>query len=665
MVAPDLHSLGAMKYRADIDGLRALAVLPVVAFHFGLRDIAPGGYVGVDIFFVISGFLISRILVEDVRDRRFSLWRFYERRIRRIVPALFAVCAATLAVAALFLTPIDYRDLGQSAVAVTLFGSNILFYMKSGYFDHAAELKPLLHTWSLGVEEQYYIVWPLIVYALARLAPGWRFGIVLALFTASLAASIAVLTRDPSFAFYMLPTRAWELLAGSLVAMAPPLRLRAPRLEEGVAIAALALIIVPIGLYDSTTLFPGLAALPPVLGAALLLALDTDRPTATARGLSLAPLRFVGRISYSLYLWHWPVIVLYRYYRRGEATPMATIALLALTFTLATACYYWVERPFRTPGWMSRRIVFAGGGAAMTLVSAAGLTAALGDGLPGRLSPNVVALAAAERDFNPRRDECDRPRPADIVNGKLCRFGLPDASPTVALVGDSFSIALEPGIDDALVRQRLGGVWIVWSGCMPLPGVTQRNPACRPAADAALDYLVAHPELRTVFLVARWTAAVTGKRKGIVARDGILLTDDSSKLRTTAGNALVVTRAFRRLQAALPGRTIIVVGNIPEQPYDVPRELALRALRGETLDIGVSTAEHRERADLVSAALAASSSGARFHFIDLTSRICDAGVCRVRANGIVRYTDDNHLSRRFSRTLSDLYSVPPLGSSGH
>jgi peptidoglycan/LPS O-acetylase OafA/YrhL len=316
-----------MQHRSDIDGLRAAAVIPVLLYH---ADVAPfsGGYIGVDVFFVISGYLITSLIIEDHNDGRFSILRFYERRMRRIFPALFTVMFFCLAVGFLLFMPADFRRLGATVAATTLFSSNFLFVRQGGYFDSGTELKPLLHTWSLAVEEQYYILFPLFMAAMLLLARRALFRTIVVLAGLSFVWSLVQLAYDPIPAFYLPFGRAWELLVGAMLAIRPPST--SPRwLAEAFAALGLGAILWSAMTYPADASFPGVKALVPCLGAALVIGSGTEHKTLVARLLSLRIPVFVGLISYSLYLWHLPLIVMSKYYlMRGLTGPETALVLL-------------------------------------------------------------------------------------------------------------------------------------------------------------------------------------------------------------------------------------------------------------------------------------------------------------------------------------------------
>lgn len=333
-----------MGYRRDIDGLRAIAVLPVILFHGGFSAFG-GGFLGVDVFFVISGYLIAGILLRDLAAGRFSILGFYERRARRILPALFVVLLASLALALAWMPPLAFRDFGQSLVATGLFASNVLFWLEAGYFDGAAEAKPLLHSWSLAVEEQYYLLFPLALAALWRFGRAGTLAALGAVALASLIAAAWATRHWPDAAFYLTPFRLWELLAGALLALWLHARPAGPG-NGWVAGAGLLAIAGSMLGFDSTTPLP---ALLPVAGTVAVIAC-AGPGTLAGRLLGSAPLVGIGLISYSAYLWHQPLFAFARIRSLYDPSPALMLGLVALTLALAWATWAWIEQPFRHRG---------------------------------------------------------------------------------------------------------------------------------------------------------------------------------------------------------------------------------------------------------------------------------------------------------------------------
>ena len=349
-----------MDYRREIDGLRALAVIPVILFHAGFENFS-GGFVGVDVFFVISGYLITSIILAELEQGKFSIVNFYERRARRILPALFIVMLVCIFFAWFWLLPSDKKKFSQSLVAVSVFASNILFWHESGYFDTAAELKPLLHTWSLAVEEQYYVLFPLFLTLIWRLGKRWILVTLGLAFVASLALAQWAAYTKPTAAFYLLPTRGWELLIGAFSSFYLSQANRKP-FEKGLSEfggwLGVALILYAVFSYSKTTPFPGIYALVPTIGTVLIILFATQR---TSVGAFVGNKAFVtiGLVSYSAYLWHQPLLAFAKVYTFNLLTTYATLALVTLSFALAFLSFKYVETPFRDKRKVSRNGIFS------------------------------------------------------------------------------------------------------------------------------------------------------------------------------------------------------------------------------------------------------------------------------------------------------------------
>ncbi len=481
--------LEKFRYRPEIDGLRAIAVSAVVLFHAGLG--CPGGYVGVDVFFVISGFLITSLIWKDLQHGCFTLAMFWERRARRIVPALVVLTLATWLAGWCLLLPEDFKSLGHAVVSQVAFAANFNYWLESGYFDGAAEEKPLLHTWSLAVEEQFYLIVPWLLAGLHYLTqpkpdPSPRqhgnqrrqravvatcIGLAI---VASLTASLLSLDRYRSATFYLLPQRAWELLCGSLVAFLPlPGGTVRQTWREALSATGLLLIGVPIFYYDSTTPFPGLAALPPCLGAALVIWVDGGANahglTQVSRLLSRPPLVFIGLISYSLYLWHWPFFAFAKYRLLAEPSLHLRLSLLAAGVLSAVLSWRFVETPFRQKRLgATRNSVFAWSASGLAGVLAVGLFCIFSEGLPQRFPPSTLALAEAKNDmafFNQLSVE-------DIRSGRLVSIGSQTSQrpPDVLVWGDSHAMAAMPALDELLKEKGLSGKAATHSSTLPVCG---------------------------------------------------------------------------------------------------------------------------------------------------------------------------------------------------
>jgi peptidoglycan/LPS O-acetylase OafA/YrhL len=396
-------------YRPDIDGLRAVAVLAVVFFHAKLPGFS-GGFIGVDVFFVISGYLITGLIADDCRNGRFTFANFYFRRIRRIVPALVCVYAACTLLAALLMLPSDMAEFGRSLRSSAMFVSNHFFYRLADYFGGQSDLKPLLHTWSLSIEEQFYLVWPAVFLLLIRWRNGWLHNVIAAVGGLSLAASVAMVGYHREAAFFLAPFRAWELLLGAWLALLPARPALSPRIAEMCASAGLLLILGSTLLLAEGDPFPGLLALPPCLGTALLIIAGTQpKPTLVTRWLSMRPAVAVGLVSYSLYLWHWPLLAFARYHVDRPLRWSETASLLLASLLLSAATYRWVERPARRLQPAQTRLVLGAGVLSLAAVGLAGYRIDKDRGWTFNISPQIRQLDLAARSENPYRRACSGP----------------------------------------------------------------------------------------------------------------------------------------------------------------------------------------------------------------------------------------------------------------
>ena len=376
------------RYRPEVDGLRALAVVPVILFHAGFAAFA-GGFVGVDVFFVISGYLIASIIVEEMRGGRFSFGQFFERRARRIIPALYAVIVVTIPLGWLFMLPDNFENFGQSVVATVGVSNNILLFKTSGYWDLANEFKPLLHTWSLGVEEQFYLVFPLLLLALVprgKRATAWVLAVVAVLSLVSVQWFVAT---KPLAAFHLLPMRAWELLIGAIFAVTrsseAPHQVSRGGIASALSWLGLALILAPVFVYDASTPFPGVTALPPTVGT-LLVIMFASESNAVGRMLSSRVLVGIGLASYSAYLWHQPLFAFIRLLSPEEPATGVWLAAIAATTLLSFLSWRFVERPFRSRERFSRTAIFALTIVVGAVLVGAGFAIDRTSGFPGRLS---------------------------------------------------------------------------------------------------------------------------------------------------------------------------------------------------------------------------------------------------------------------------------------
>jgi peptidoglycan/LPS O-acetylase OafA/YrhL len=644
---------GSLKYRPDIDGLRAIAVTSVVLFHAGLPFVG-GGFVGVDVFFVISGYLITTIIHRESRDGRFTVLAFYERRIRRIFPALFAMLLIVSLVSTFLLMPTDYKEYGESVTATALFSSNFFFWHKSGYFDAAAELKPLLHTWSLAVEEQYYVVFPVLMALLIRHVSKWRLLLSL-LALSSFIYAIFEVNHNISLAFYSPLSRAWELLIGAMVAVDVVPSIKRQGVRECVAVLGVVLIFIAIFGYSADTKFPGLAALPPCLGATLLIYANNGHPTFVGRALSVKPMIWCGLISFSLYLWHWPLLVFVKYVLMRPLRLEEMLLLLLASFALGWLSWRFVERPFRHSR-AGRARLFTGAAIIMGSAMVFGAAVYALNGAPTRLPASVRHFAAAAADVNPDRATCDRQSLSRIKSGQVCVLGNMKAPhPTFALLGDSFGDALMPAVEQAAMLHGQKGLMLTYSGCIPLVGLDQGNPACREFFTAVLDEIKRRPSITRVILVGRWSSIVLGTRFGSFSQD-LFVTDASSPGKSFAENANAFSRSMARTARAFSPRKLYVVAYLPEQAVDVPRAAALRRWFGPVPEFGVARNIYDQRQALVHKILEPQSHAYGYTILDGGSMLCGSQKCPAIRGTDVLYADDNHVSRTGALATASIFA---------
>jgi peptidoglycan/LPS O-acetylase OafA/YrhL len=535
-------------YRPDIDGLRALAILGVVLYHAGVPRIT-GGFTGVDIFFVISGYLIGGHIYSELCTGRFSYLSFYRRRARRILPAFFAVLAFTLLAALVLLSPMEAAQTARSAFAATLSASNVLFWATANYFAPKTELNPVLMTWSLGVEEQFYAFIPLLMVLLARIRRNWLLPAVLATCVLSFLFAWSLLGRYPMLVFYLLPARAWELGAGVALAAAElnrksrqmpvaklphpcrkvarnrffdslrSLRMTAARMGhpwrsstrkdasvELLSLTGLASILAPVILLTAATPFPGPAALPSVLGTVLVIAVPAS--WINRRLLSLPPLVYIGKISYSWYLWHWPLLALLRVLYDGTPPRAASLAAVAAALAVAALSYHLIEQLFRRSTRLPIPLLLRYAAASALLLGACTFIW-LTHGVPWRF-PALAGMEAAGQALS--ADPClaaetDRP------NLTPACYDASGARPLVALWGDSHAAALAPALRSASNTQGYGFAELTKNSCTPLTGATHYIPRLpRLAGDclqfnrSVLSLLDADHHIRVVILAAAWAA---------------------------------------------------------------------------------------------------------------------------------------------------------------
>lgn len=602
------------RYRPEIDGLRTIAIVPVVLFHLGLIS---GGFIGVDVFFVISGYLITGILLRADPFGFGAIAEFYSRRIKRLLPALSAVVVATLILGWAIYLPTDFRDLGRSVVAATLFSSNVLFWLRSGYFEPSALTKPLLHTWSLAVEEQFYIFFPLAILAIRRMGPGGRMWTLGAIAALSFGVGVWAIDRFPVFAFYMLPTRAWELLGGSLIA-AGGLRWNG-RVGAAAAVAGVVGLLIASLLYSEDLGFPGLWAAPVVVLTMMVVVGAHAGPA--QRFLSWGPMVAIGKLSYSWYLWHWPAIVFARYYLMRDLTGLEQAGLFFGTLFLAWLSWRFLETPVRLsqrPRWQ----VFGAAAAVSLVFIGVGYMIHARAGMPERF-PTMTETPAGEEEWNGGQCFLQIRQPFSDWSPEACRFdGAGEARAEVVLWGDSYAAHYLPGLRDLQAEVPFDLVQVNASGCPPFIDFSPaKRPNCLGFNQGSLAWILKERPDVVVYSL-RWNRY---RQAGLIEREA--------------------RRVVSTLRAA--GIEVLIIGESPVFAAPAPQLRQVLALRGKDADAARTTNDFV--ANRVLADVARDTGSTLF---SPEAALCHDGVCRLAIDGQSVHIDEGHLSGFGSRWLA-------------
>lgn len=635
MPSIETASTASFKYRPDVDGLRALAVLPVLLFHAHLG--CTGGFVGVDVFFVISGFVISSLILKEVAAGTFSMVSFWERRIRRIMPALSVVVAAVLTAGWLFDLPEDFQTLAKSVMAQALMAANFFFWKGGNYFDPGVETKPLLHTWSLAVEEQFYLLFPLLLTLVIRARPAmWRRWI-LGGAVVSLILSIvwSYSSHNQRVAFYLLPARAWELLIGALLAIYSG-RFSASRpVGETCGFAGLGLIAGSVLFYDESTRFPGLAALAPCLGAAMIIASSETRTSIVGRLLSFKPLVFIGLVSYPLYLWHWPLLVFAKYLFAYELNAGIRILLLLASLLLAVLSWRFFEMPFRQRRWLgTRRQIFAFAALVTVVFCVFSHLVDSSKGFPSRFSARVLAYAAMGDQNDGFWDDISAER---TLSGHFTDLGPAKSDKPVSLLvwGDSHAKAIAPVVDTLCKEFAEHGILVAHAATAPVLNYVSTHRVSllgkSPAVAASVVALVAKQQIKKVIIVARWD-----------------LYPDSAEFKD---DLIQTVRALMN-----SGAHVYVLKTVPIPGFDAPRLAAITALRGGDFEtLGITKDQHQQsRAPLEQTFGQLAQMGATV--LDPAEYFLNSrGIYGAMRNDDVLYFDTDHLTVEGAALLKPLF----------
>lgn len=652
-------------YRPEIDGLRALAVIPVILFHAGIEAFQ-GGFIGVDVFFVISGYLITGIILRDLRANRFTLTHFYERRARRILPALLTVSVICIPAAWLWMMPEQLEAFAASLISVQAFASNFYFWKTSGYFASASETLPLLHTWSLAVEEQYYLAFPFLMLLLwrrnSRLVAAIVIGALLSFVLAQWGGNFSLRgaslikpqpewTAIPNWAFYFPIARAWELFAGALTAIymadLDASRQVSKARTEAMAALGLGLILVPIFYFNAATPFPGASALVPVAGTLLIVRYGA-RSALIARSLRTPAMVGIGLISYSLYLWHQPLFAFTRIVNNEPLSAAQTVVLIALAVVPAFLTWKYVEQPIRRGVWMSRWQFVAAILALTVLCAGFGLVCLAQAGFPQRWT--LPAEVAASFGGSEQYRKCfDVPDAHETNSAAICRLGAEAGRPEFMVNGDSHMLALLPAFEAAAKEKRIAGEFAGMSACPPFLGIHSlradwQTYNCNRLNQWVFEH-VKSQGIKKIFLVSRWTYYTDGGYDGSnfsFIGESQEERGDKARSREVFASGLVRTVAqYRSI-----GVKVFLIDQIPQQRVE-PQMAYYRAYQADDplavlKKMEITREAHQQLMAYVHRNFALVEAQATI--IRLDGLLCRDGRCAIGEPGESYYRDNSHLS---------------------
>lgn len=639
-----------MKYRPEIDGLRAIAVIPVILFHAGF-ELFSGGFVGVDVFFVISGYLITTILIEDIESKRFSIVNFYERRARRILPALFFVMLVCVPFAWIWMLPSQLEGFSASMGSVSIFLSNLYFLSQVDYFAPSAELQPLLHTWSLAVEEQFYLFIPPLLFLTFKLGRSSSFFVITFLLILSFSFSEWAGRENAERNFFFSLSRFWELFAGSIVAFI--VQKRGVVDNNAMSLFGLAAILFAIFAYDKNTPFPSYYALAPVLGTASLI-LYAEKKTLVAQFLSSSVLVGIGLISFSAYLWHQPIFAFARIRLNHEPSLELMGLLSLLSMILAVLSWRYIEKPFRKKGvgHFGRKFIFTISSISILSFLIIGYIGYENRGFPNRFKISQSVYDSMRQ--TDMKDECFGNDKIHSQEDWFCLFGSSNSSPTIFTFGDSHALSFLPAIDAAASELDIKGIFVGASGCTPFLGIhalrsDQFQFNCHELNKRVFNY-VKENKIKTVFLVARWSYYTDG---GYSGKDLSYISFEKHGER----NKDISRAAFKYgLQHTINnyeeiGVKLIVIPQVPQQksePLDIYTSQSLTAWH-ELSDLSVSLTHHQELQSYVNNLF----NNSDIDMLDFTHLLCNTDNCPVGTGQLSFYYDQDHLSLVGAELLVD------------
>ena len=632
----------SINYQPHIDGLRAIAVLSVLVFHLD-KSWLPGGFVGVDIFFVISGYLITSILTREIDQKRFSLKHFYTRRIKRILPVYFTVAASSLVTGIIILAPSELIKVAESLLASVVFLSNYYFYFNVGYFGGQADLMPLIHMWSLAVEEQFYIFWPIVLMILAAIAsPLWRTVVIWAIFLTSFIISLMLSSSHPDFSYYAIMTRTYELMVGALFAIYMERAKALPKVSVWMAFATLILSVIFI---RQSMAFPGWIALLPCVATGTLI-VKGQESRGVSRFLSAPFMVWVGLLSYSLYMWHWPVISFMRHYFI-ELEMQHILFAIVVTFALSMISRHLIEKPMMVSSASFKRSFLLVYILPATILVSVSWFIISNDGVYSRYSNDEQTLLRTSEAVG---HHCARSLPYDKPNPD-CLIGEEKTEPKakVLLWGDSHANHFFNTAKVASTSMPVTFELVSFAGCPSIRGVFRVNRAysvkCYEHNEAVWEKLVKNGDFDAIVLASNWANYPRGNNLGD-NEDMSVSTENSSR-------AFFSNMSNMISDMALLEKPFFIIDSVPNFPFNPARCNINRKLLGQNRDCNLEESEYKQgKAEFTTFIMQEVNDKRNVHFVSLDDALCEKGVCLSAKDGKALYSDSNHLSEYGSKYVA-------------
>jgi peptidoglycan/LPS O-acetylase OafA/YrhL len=636
-----------LAYRREIDGLRALAVLPVLFSHAGLPGFG-GGFVGVDIFFVISGFLITSILINELNQNKYSVINFYERRARRLLPAFGGMLIFSTVLGLMFLPPEALKVYGQSMFASVGVAANIFFQLELDYFSAAAEDMPLLHIWSLSIEEQFYIIFPILFAAIFSKGKWAQILLISGLVLISFATMMWALGNENfNFAFYNVTTRAWELLAGSLIAFLPYNKIKNPLLKSVGSLIGVAILLASISFISAKPYYPNAHAIWPVVGTCLFL-IFADKNNIVGKVFSWRPLVWIGLISYSLYLYHQPIFAIARTYTVGTPPASVFVSLIGISIALAYLSYKYIEQPFKNKTNWPRRRIFKTSIVFMSIAATVALTLHFTDGLPQRYGDTFLVV---EKDT--QRSCITKGRDALPAGSKQCTYN-PEKSSAIMLLGDSHGNQIAQRLKHTFTEK-----WIIhatFSGCPPALTFNTNNPGCSEWTQQAVDYAIQNDSIEDVILVYRHSFYVFGEQAhhypNVPTKPSTDVVKDTQNIKEDYMASFL--EMVRQLKGA--GKRVYVLSPTPELPDDIMHLVKPHSVFSSEPRINLdmaTTRDYQQRRHGWFSDYAQQLISMGGIYIDTYPILCDFDGCPAIWDGKVGYFDGDHLTSLPAQKITD------------